>query len=92
MTKDRSLSSEINTSLAQGEFCDLEIFLSPCRAHFTCRCVGMQLGRHRFFYDEGRNLPIWHAVLGASTFVVIVLSFVEFGKWAPWLKNRWLHV
>ena len=47
--------------------------------------LGMQLGRHRFFYDEGRNLSIWHAILGASTLTVIVLSFVEFGDWASWL-------
>lgn len=47
--------------------------------------LGMQLGRHRFFYDEGRNLRIWHGILGASTLTVIVLSFVDFGDWALWL-------
>ena len=47
--------------------------------------LGMQLGRHRFFYDEGRNIPIWHGILGASTLTVIVLSFVDFGDWALWL-------
>ena len=29
--------------------------------------LGMQLGRQRLFYNEGRNLHIWHMVLCAST-------------------------
>lgn len=47
--------------------------------------LGMQLGRHRFFYNEGRNLKIWHGILGVSTLVVIVLSMVDFGDLSLWL-------
>lgn len=47
--------------------------------------LGMQLGRHRFFYNEGRNLKIWHGILGVSTLVVIVLSIVDFGDLSLWL-------
>ncbi len=47
--------------------------------------LGMQLGRHRFFYDEGRNLQLWHAVLGVSTLIVIIMSVVEFGGLNQWL-------
>ena len=47
--------------------------------------LGMQLGRHRFFYNEGRNLRIWHIILGVSALVVIVLSITGFGNLAPWL-------
>jgi uncharacterized protein len=47
--------------------------------------LGMQLGRHRFFYNEGHNLRTWHAILAISIPVVIVLSFVDFGVLAPWL-------
>ncbi|MBR6181707.1 MAG: DUF418 domain-containing protein [Prevotella sp.] len=47
--------------------------------------LGMQLGRHRFFYNEGGNLRIWHGILGVSAIVVIVLSLVDFGDWSLWL-------
>ena len=47
--------------------------------------LGMQLGRHRFFYNEGRNLHWWHVILGISAFVVAILSVVDFGDLAPWL-------
>ena len=47
--------------------------------------LGMQLGRHRFFYNEGRNLQIWHIILGISILIVIIMSFVDFGVLAPWL-------
>lgn len=48
--------------------------------------LGMQLGRHRMFYDEGRSLRIWHIVLCVSVVVVIALSFIEFGGLALWLN------
>ena len=48
--------------------------------------LGMQLGRERLFYNEGRNLQIWHKILMLSTAVVIVLSFVDFGELEGWLK------
>ena len=32
--------------------------------------LGMQLGRHRFFYNEGGNLRIWHGILGVSLVLV----------------------
>jgi uncharacterized protein len=46
----------------------------------------MQLGRQRLFYNEGRNLQIWHQILVRSAIVVIVLSFVDFGQLESWLK------
>ena len=48
--------------------------------------LGMQLGRHRMFYDEGKNMRIWHLVLGVSLVAVIVLSFIDFGGLALWLN------
>ena len=48
--------------------------------------LGMQLGRQRLFYNEGRNLQIWHYLLVSSGIVVMVLSFVDFGASESWLK------
>ncbi|MBO4810981.1 MAG: DUF418 domain-containing protein [Prevotella sp.] len=48
--------------------------------------LGMQLGRQRLFYNEGRNLQIWHRILLASTVVVVALAFVDFGELQGWLK------
>ena len=48
--------------------------------------LGMQLGRQRMFYNEGRNLKIWHIVFCLSTAFVIALSFVDFGAVEMWLK------
>ena len=48
--------------------------------------LGMQLGRERLFYNEGRNLQVWHKILMISTAIVIVLSFVGFGDIELWLK------
>ena len=47
--------------------------------------LGMQLGRQRLFYDEGRNLNVWHLVLGVSSVLTIALSFVTFGGLETWL-------
>ena len=48
--------------------------------------LGMQLGRQRLFYNEGRNLQIWHTILMISAFAVIVLGFIHFGSVEIWLK------
>ena len=48
--------------------------------------LGMQLGRQRMFYNEGKNLQIWHIVLMVSAAIVIALSFVDFGELEGWLK------
>ena len=48
--------------------------------------LGMQLGRQRLFYNEGRHLKIWHSILICSSFVVFALSFVDFGELDSWLK------
>ena len=48
--------------------------------------LGMQLGRQRLFYNEGRNLKIWHKILLGSAFIVVALSFVDFGELDSWLK------
>ena len=47
--------------------------------------LGTQLGRQRLFYDEGRNLNVWHLVLGVSSVLTIALSFVTFGGLETWL-------
>ena len=47
--------------------------------------LGMQFGRHRLFYNEGRNLQIWHAILGISVLVVIIMSIVGLGDLTLWL-------
>ena len=47
--------------------------------------LGMQLGRQRLFYNEGRHLQIWHILLRVSAIVVLVLSVVDYGKIALWL-------
>ena len=47
--------------------------------------LGMQLGRQRLFYHEGRNLQIWHQILCLSAIVVVCLSFVDFGELDMWL-------
>ena len=48
--------------------------------------LGMQLGRQRLFYNEGKNLQIWHIILCISATLVIALSFVDFGVLEMWLK------
>lgn len=48
--------------------------------------LGMQLGRQRMFYSEGRNLQIWHNILACSAIGVISLSFVDFGDLEAWFK------
>ncbi|MBR4925398.1 MAG: DUF418 domain-containing protein [Prevotella sp.] len=48
--------------------------------------LGMQLGRQRLFYNEGRNLHIWHIILCVSATHVIALGFVDFGGLEGWLK------
>jgi uncharacterized protein len=48
--------------------------------------LGMQLGRQRLFYNEGRNLKIWHSILICSAIIVIALGFVDFGELDGWLK------
>ena len=47
--------------------------------------LGMQLGRQRLFYNEGRHLKIWHSILICSAIVVLALSFVDFGDLESWL-------
>ena len=47
--------------------------------------LGMQLGRHRFFYNEGHSLRLWHIVLGLSSAGVVAMSIVEFGNFTLWL-------
>ena len=53
---------------------------------FCLFILGMQLGRQRMFYNEGRNLQIWHTILMLSAAIVITLSFVDFGAIEMWFK------
>ena len=48
--------------------------------------LGMQLGRQRLFYNEGRNLQIWHRILVRSAIIVIVLGIVDYSPIASWLN------
>ena len=52
---------------------------------FCLFVLGMQLGRQRLFYDEGKNLKIWHFILAVSSIMTIILSIVDFGGMALWL-------
>ena len=47
--------------------------------------LGMQLGRQRLFYNESRNLQMWHIILCISSIVVIALSFADFGNLTTWI-------
>ena len=38
------------------------------------------------FYNEGRNLQIWHQLLWRSALVVAVLSYIDFGELETWFK------
>ena len=40
----------------------------------------------RMFYNEGRNLQIWHQLLWRSALVVAVLSYIDFGELETWFK------
>ena len=48
--------------------------------------LGMQLGRHRLFYNEGRNLQIWHTILITSTLGILSLIFADYGELESWLR------
>jgi len=48
--------------------------------------LGMQLGRQRMFYNEGRNLKYWHSILFTSAPGIILLSFADFGELEGWLR------
>ena len=48
--------------------------------------LGMQLGRQRLFYNEGRNLQIWHTILFTSAPGIISLSFADYGELEGWLR------
>lgn len=48
--------------------------------------LGMLLGRHRFFYNEGNNLKKWGYVFVISVFFTIALSFVVKSSWSAVLK------
>ena len=48
--------------------------------------LGMQLGRQRMFYNEGRNLKIWHRILFISAAIVVILSFLDLGILEGWFK------
>ena len=48
--------------------------------------LGMQLGRQRLFYNEGRNLQYWHSILATSAPGIILLSFADLGELEGWLR------
>ena len=47
--------------------------------------LGMQLGRHRLFYNEGRNTQNWEVIFVFSAFAVAVFSLVDFSDISMWL-------
>ena len=53
---------------------------------FCLFILGMQLGRQRLFYNEGRNLQYWHSILFTSAPGIILLSFANFGELESWLR------
>ena len=48
--------------------------------------LGMQLGRQRLFYNEGRNLQIWHSILIGSSLGLLSLIFADYGELESWLR------
>lgn len=48
--------------------------------------LGMQLGRHRLFYDEGKNLRHWHLILGVTAAATVAMSLFDFGALKTWLS------
>ena len=66
--------------------CRFNVFSGRLTQLLCLFILGMQLGRQRLFYNEGRNLQIWHTILCVSTAVVIALSFVDFGELTAWLS------
>ena len=48
--------------------------------------LGMQLGRQRLFYNEGRNLQIWHTILFTSVLGLLSLIFADYGELEGWLR------
>ena len=48
--------------------------------------LGMQLGRQRMFYNEGRNLKIWHSLLVTSVLGLGALINPDYGELESWLK------
>ena len=48
--------------------------------------LGMQLGRQRLFYNEGRHLQIWHSLFVSSILGVMSLSFADFGELETWFR------
>ena len=48
--------------------------------------LGMQLGRQRLFYNEGRNLQIWHTILFCSVPGTLSLIFADYGELEGWLR------
>lgn len=47
--------------------------------------LGMQLGRQRLFYNEGRHKEHWQVVFVFSAFALSVLSLVDYSDVALWL-------
>lgn len=48
--------------------------------------LGMQLGRHRLFYNEGRNTQNWEVIFVLSAFAVAVFSLVDYREVSMWLN------
>ena len=48
--------------------------------------LGMQLGRQRLFYNEDRNLQIWHSILVTSSLGILSLIFADYGELESWLR------
>ena len=47
--------------------------------------LGMQLGRERLFYQEGKYVLVWHMVFYVSSLSTVILSLVDFSSVAIWL-------
>lgn len=48
--------------------------------------LGMQLGRHRLFYNEGQHLYYWYQVLIVSVGITVLMSLTPFGSLDKWLS------
>ena len=83
-----SFIENMSSNLQNGFFFNILYFVYSGRmTQILCLFIlGMQLGRHRLFYDEHDHLHYWHIVLGASTVLVLALSLVDFGALELWLS------
>ncbi len=74
-------------NLHYGFYADVYYFIYTGRfTQILCLFIlGMLLGRHRFLYNEGRNLHHWRIIFIVSVLLTVIGSIVTFGILEKWL-------